>query len=118
MGLAFFFLAANPQCLKVLRQELESAFPGPDCPLPAAKLATLPYLEGVVNEALRLGTPYFLPRIVPSGGTHIDGKFIPEDTVVAVAAYSQQVSPDNFYPDPLVGSYLHFFWELLVDTLS
>jgi cytochrome P450 len=62
----------------------------------------LPFLNAVVNESLRLGTPFFLPRVIPEGGVTIDGNFIPEGTMAAFAAFSQQTSPDNFYPDPLV----------------
>ncbi|KAI0046882.1 cytochrome P450 [Auriscalpium vulgare] len=101
MGLAFYFMLSEPGTFDALRSELEKAFPDPTGSLPPAELAGLPYLNAVVNEALRLGSPYFLPRVAPAGGMTIDDRFIPEDTVVAIAAYSQQTSPDNFFPDPL-----------------
>ncbi|KAI0046870.1 cytochrome P450 [Auriscalpium vulgare] len=101
MGLAFYFMLSEPDTLDTLRSELEKAFPDPTGALPPAELAALPYLNAVVNEALRLGSPFFVPRIVPSGGITIDGRFIPEDSIVAIAAYSQQTSSDNFFPDPM-----------------
>ena len=104
MALAIFFLVSEPRYYKTLREELDQAFPDPLGHLPASKLATLQYLEAVINEALRLGSPFFLPRVVPKGGANIDGMFIPEGTIVALAAYSQQTSPDNFFPEPEVCS--------------
>ena len=60
------------------------------------------FLNGVIKETLRLASPYFNPRIIPSGGSVVDGKYIPEGTIVALAAHSQQTSPDNFFPSPQV----------------
>ncbi|EIN11085.1 cytochrome P450, partial [Punctularia strigosozonata HHB-11173 SS5] len=61
----------------------------------------LPYLGAVVNEGIRLGTPFpGLPRVVPKGGTVLCGTYIPENTVVSVPAYSQHIHPDNFWPEP------------------
>ncbi|KAI0636113.1 cytochrome P450 [Trametes polyzona] len=101
MSLACYFLVASPEYYHQLRAELDAAFPDPLGPLAQATLNTLPILNGVIYEVLRLGSPYFLPRVVGEGGAKIDGRFIPEGTIVALAAYSQQTSPDNFYPDPM-----------------
>ncbi|KIP04469.1 hypothetical protein PHLGIDRAFT_193285 [Phlebiopsis gigantea 11061_1 CR5-6] len=101
MALAVFFLTTEPRYYEQLRAEVAAAFPDPNAPLEHDTLQQLPLLEGVVMEALRLGSPYFLPRVVPAPGAHIDGRFIPPGTVVALAAYSQQTDPANFYPDPL-----------------
>ncbi len=104
--LALYFLLAHPDYYQRLREELDAAFPDPTGSLPANDLAALSLLNGVINEALRLGTPFFLPRIVPKGGALLDNRFIPEDTIVALAAYSQQLSADNFFPEPAVGGVL------------
>ncbi|KAI0833790.1 cytochrome P450 [Trametes gibbosa] len=101
MALSFYFLVSEPQCFANLRAELDAAFPDPLGPLPQTTLPTLPILNGTINEVLRLGSPYFLPRVVGPGGARVDGQFIPEGTIVALAAYSQQTSPDNFYPEPM-----------------
>lgn len=66
------------------------------------ELTALPFLNGVINETLRLASPYFNPRVVPVGGMFVDGQFIPEKTIVALAAHSQQLSEENFYPAPKV----------------
>lgn len=103
LTLACCFLAAEPKYHKLLRAELDKCFRDPLGPISLDDLTPegLPILNGVIQESLRLGSPYFLPRVVPPGGTHIDGKYIPEETIVAFAAYSQQISPANFYPAPM-----------------
>ncbi|KIJ25908.1 hypothetical protein M422DRAFT_192885, partial [Sphaerobolus stellatus SS14] len=45
----------------------------------------LPLLNAIVNEVLRLSTPFFLPRVLPSDGMIIDGQHIPGDTIVGIA---------------------------------
>lgn len=101
MTLATYFIVTQPHTLAALRAELAAAFPDPTGPLPDDRLSALPLLDACIHEALRLGSPYFLPRVVPAPGAHVAGAFLPPGAIVANAAYSQQVSPDNFAPDPL-----------------
>ncbi|KAI0763296.1 cytochrome P450 [Trametes elegans] len=101
LTLAVYFLLSQRQYYERLRKELDETFPDPTVPLPAEVLVTLPFLNGTINEALRLGTPLFVPRVAPTGGFLVDDRFIPEGTTFALAAYSQQISPDNFFPDPM-----------------
>lgn len=65
-------------------------------------LSSIPILDAITLETLRLGTPFFLPHVVPEEGVEIEGNFIPGGTIVAVAAYSQQISEANFHPNPQV----------------
>lgn len=103
LSLACYFLTLYPIYLHQLRAELAAAFPGdPLGPMPFSALSALPLLNGIVNEILRLGSPYFLPRVVPEGGAVISGRSVPAGTIVALAAHSQQTSEENFYPEPLV----------------
>lgn len=102
LTLAVFFMLTEPKYYQRLRKELDEAFPDPGGSLPPAELAVLPFLNGVLAEVLRLSTPFFLPRIVPSSGVVIDGRFVPGGTIVAYAAYTQQLHPDNFCPEPRV----------------
>ena len=99
-----YFLLSNPESYHRLRKELDGAFPDTTsgAALSPKTLAELAFLNGVIKETLRLASPYFNPRIVPSGGSVVDGEYIPEGTVVALAAHSQQTSPDNFFPSPQV----------------
>ena len=100
--LAIYFLLSTPEYYHRLRKELDGAFPDPTSPLSLKTLTELEFLDAVINETLRLASPYFNPRITPRGGSVIDGNYIPGGTIVALAAHSQQVSPDNFYPSPQV----------------
>ena len=102
IAIAVYFLLTYPKYYAQLLKELSTAFPNPTGPLPFAELTALPFLNAVINETLRLASPYFQPRQVPKGGSYIDGKYLAEGTVVAFAAHSQQTSPDNFFPSPLV----------------
>ncbi|KAF8590792.1 cytochrome P450 [Ramaria rubella] len=99
--LALYFLLSCPRSYQDLRAELDKTFPDPAGHIEPNKLLDLPFLNGVINETLRLGSPFFLPRVVPSSGAVISGKNIPAGTIVALAAYSQQTSPENFSPEPL-----------------
>ncbi|KAI0700471.1 cytochrome P450 [Cytidiella melzeri] len=101
MALAIYFMLSSPSTYKTLQAALDEAFPDPLAPLDRRTLASIPILDAVLNEALRLGSPFFLPRVVPPGGTVIEGAMIPGGTTVALAAYSQQVAEENFFPDPL-----------------
>ncbi|KAH7926174.1 cytochrome P450 [Leucogyrophana mollusca] len=95
----FFFIISHPEVFKKLQDELDQAFPNHEMPLDFAVMANLPYLNAVVYESLRLGTPLSgLPRITPSEGAMLDGEFIPGNTVVSVPAYTQQLDPSNFWP--------------------
>nr|VWP01008.1 Cytochrome P450 monooxygenase AKT7 (EC (AK-toxin biosynthesis protein 7) [Ganoderma boninense] len=99
---AIYFLLSNPECYRRLRTELDQAFPDPVSSLSLNVLASLVFLNGVINETLRLApSPYFHPCVVPPGGWVVDGKHIPEGTIFAIASYSQHISPENFWPSPL-----------------
>ncbi|KAI0648753.1 cytochrome P450 [Trametes meyenii] len=100
VSLAIYFLLANNQYYVRLRQELDNAFPDKMASLHVDDLASLPLLNGVINETLRLASPYYNPRVIPTGGTFVDGRYLPEGTIVALAAHSQQTNVDNFYPAP------------------
>ncbi|KAJ7590098.1 cytochrome P450 [Mycena floridula] len=102
IGLAIYFMLSYPQTYKRLQEELERTFPDPTSALDRTLLTKVPFLEAILSEALRLASPFFLPRIVPTGGVSIEGNMIPKNTTVALAAYSQQISEDNFFPDPLM----------------
>ncbi|EPQ56837.1 cytochrome P450 [Gloeophyllum trabeum ATCC 11539] len=98
-----YYMISSPTALKTLRAEIDSAFMrDPSQALNSSVLASLPYLNAVVKESLRLGTPFpGLPRVVPPRGMILEGKYIPGGTVVSVPAYAIQVSPEHFGPDPL-----------------
>ncbi|KAL1949719.1 hypothetical protein VTO73DRAFT_8600 [Trametes versicolor] len=100
VSIAIYFLLAHREYYNRLYAELAQAFPDPMASIHLDELTALPFLNGVINETLRLASPYFNPRVVPAGGIFVDGQFIPEKTIVALAAHSQQLSEENFYPAP------------------
>lgn len=51
---AAYHITTNPNVLKALRNELETALPDPKAPLSWTELERLPYLTGCVREAVRL----------------------------------------------------------------
>ncbi|KAH7917926.1 cytochrome P450 [Leucogyrophana mollusca] len=102
LSIAFVYIHSTPGVLERLSDELSKAFPSQDFAPEQAKLASLPYLNAVVDESLRLGTPFpGLPRVTPDGGITLSNTYVPAGTVVSVPAYTQQVSEENFYPFPL-----------------
>jgi cytochrome P450 len=97
-----FFLISNPYALKLLRAELEDPNLDSSTWLHPLRLAKLPYLDAVIWESLRLGTPFpGLPRVVPEPGAVLDGRFFPAGTVVSIPAHVQQISAENFSPEPM-----------------
>lgn len=109
LSLAFFYLLSRhtsqeqTRYYDMLRAELQAGIPdAKDLDTYMHILGELPILNGVINEALRLGSPFYLPRVVPSNGAEIAGRFVPGGTIVASAAYSQQIDEENFWPEPMV----------------
>lgn len=66
-----------------------------------AELKQLPYLNAVIDEALRCygAAPGSLPRIVPAGGATLAGHHVPGGVVTTTQSYSLHRDPDVF-PDP------------------
>lgn len=66
-------------------------------------LRELPHLNNVIDETLRLyaAVPSALPRLMPVGGAHLAGYFIPGETVVSTQAWTLHRDP-HVFPDPEV----------------
>lgn len=92
MGTILFHLTRKPECYKKLREEILSADPGFD------DLQSLPYLRGVVKEALRLSmaNPSRLPRVVPATGWTFKDTYFPPGTVVGSTPYTLHLNPEVF----------------------
>ncbi|KAL4814464.1 cytochrome P450 [Aspergillus spinulosporus] len=66
-----------------------------------AKLETLPVLNAVIKETLRLygAAPGSLPRTVPRGGATLGGYFIPEGMTVSTQSWTVH-RDKNLFPNP------------------
>ncbi|PVI03729.1 cytochrome P450 [Periconia macrospinosa] len=62
----------------------------------------LPLLNAIVEETHRLygAAPSSLPRVVPKGGSHLGGHYIPGDTTVSTQAFTFH-RDENVWSDPL-----------------
>ncbi|KAF2025813.1 cytochrome P450 [Setomelanomma holmii] len=65
-------------------------------------LINLPLLNATIEETLRLygAAPSSLPRVVPQGGTHFVGHYIPQGVTVDTQAYTFHRDP-QIWSDPL-----------------
>ncbi|EAW08309.1 cytochrome P450 [Aspergillus clavatus NRRL 1] len=106
----FWELSKHPELQKALREELSTldpkiVYPPPSASaeLPSAKsIDSLPLLEAIVTETLRLHAPIpgIQPRVTPSPSCTLAGyKDIPADTRVNAQAYSLHRNPEVF-PEP------------------
>ena len=86
MVFLFYHLAAAPTEITKLRTELQALTSFSD----NRELISMPHLNGVINETLRLHPP--IPsgglRDTPPEGLDIDGTYIPGGVTVLVPAYS------------------------------
>jgi len=99
-----YYLLLNPAVYERLQEEVDSAFPSGEEPLDAAKLSHLEWLNGCINETLRLQPPVLSgsQRSVDKGkGPKVLGRLvIPEWTQLALHTYSIQRDPRYFHtPD-------------------
>lgn len=85
----FYYLLKNPTSLEALMNELKEAQSARklSVPLPTwTECQSLPYLNAVIKEALRLNPALALPmeRIVPYPGLNINFEYLPPNTIVAI----------------------------------
>ena len=92
-----YYLALNHRVQSKLQQELDEVFGHEDDPIASPEIVKrLPYLDAVINEALRLHSTSSigLPRLVPECGLYVSGKFFPEGTVLSVPSYTIHRDPE------------------------
>ncbi|KAK2785655.1 hypothetical protein FQN52_008343 [Onygenales sp. PD_12] len=98
-----YLLATNPAKQALLQRELDTLFTDIH-DISNQKLAapgTAPFLEGCINEALRLypAVASGTPRLTPPAGATIAGRFVPGDTLVSTPTWVMQRDARNF-PSP------------------
>lgn len=77
-----FYVVTNPRVLTKLRAEITNAHA--PSPISDAQAKSLPYLQAVIKEGLRLCPPItgIMFRDVPPGGDAYNGTFIPGGTII------------------------------------
>ncbi|KAJ7261067.1 cytochrome P450 [Mycena rebaudengoi] len=92
-----YFLITHKQWLEKLRNELDETFPSETPLQPINPLDKLVILNAFIQEVFRLGMPFSgLPRLVPSPGMAIDGKYVPGGTEVNVPIWTYHVDEEVF----------------------
>lgn len=73
-----YYLLRNPDILNRLKNEIRTAFTRYE-DIDAASTNSLTYLRAVTQEAMRIfpPLPFALPRVVPVGGSTVDGHYLP-----------------------------------------
>ena len=101
MSAAFFFLSHHPASRQRVVEELQATFAHETEIGVGAKLDSCKYLAACIDEAMRLvpSVPNILPRYVQPGGTHVDGEFMPEGTILGCSQYSINRNP-MYFPQP------------------
>ena len=81
----FYLLARNPHCIKAIQEELDTVDPQD-----IKAVASLPYLNGAINESMRLlpAVLTFVTRVSPPEGMYLDEIFIPGNVKIAAPRYS------------------------------
>ncbi|RKP09113.1 cytochrome P450 [Thamnocephalis sphaerospora] len=85
-----YLLSGTPDVYSRLLQEIREAVPDINTEIRHAMVCDLPYLNAVINEALRIypvgGGD--IHRVVPKGGAELCGKYLPENTIVMAPQYA------------------------------
>ncbi|KAF2237257.1 cytochrome P450 [Viridothelium virens] len=96
-------LCRNPETVEKLRAEIEGHVSNTRSPeaLTFKEAQSMPYLNAVIKESLRLhpatGLPLF--RKVPAGGASIIGQYFPEGATVGINTWVAHYNEDAFGPD-------------------
>ncbi|MCO5547857.1 hypothetical protein L7F22_001309 [Adiantum nelumboides] len=85
-----YHVVSHPKVYEKLRKEIDEHLKETEEVPLNSDVESLPYLQAVINESLRFHSTSSLglPRIIPTGGSTICGKFFPSGTVVSCPAYT------------------------------
>ncbi|KAK3986107.1 cytochrome P450 [Cladorrhinum sp. PSN332] len=106
-----YLLLTRPDALARLTEEIRSKYKTKADAITMESLASMRYLNACIQEALRLfpPVPVGVPRVVPSPGKAISGKYVAGGTRVSVHHYATYhradnfVEPDAFLPERWLG---------------
>ncbi|CAK4031641.1 Versicolorin B desaturase [Lecanosticta acicola] len=93
-----WLLLNNPAAMEKLQQEIRSAFKSSD-DIDLFSVNRLSYMLAVLDETMRMYSPVPDPaqRVVPAGGGAINGKYLPEGTVIHGHSYAAGYLESNFH---------------------
>ncbi|RSM20901.1 hypothetical protein CDV31_000272 [Fusarium ambrosium] len=101
MAATLFYLVRCPRALKRVTEEIRSKFNDVEEVCQGATLASCTYLRACIDEAMRLSPSVggITPREVLPGGITVEGRPIPEGTVVGVPHYAIHHN-ESYFPSP------------------
>ncbi|KEY64036.1 Tri4 [Stachybotrys chartarum IBT 7711] len=101
MAITMYYLLTNPECLKKLREELETLPVTEDYKHSLQTLESLPYLSGVVHEGLRLafGPITRSARVPMNKDLQYQNYNIPAGTPLSMSTYFVHTDAE-LYPEP------------------
>ena len=102
MTVATYHVLTNPHVLASLLSELSATMPDPPAsPLSLATLESLPYLNAVINESLRIGygVSHRLQRIAPDRAIAYGSYTIPPGTPVSMDSVHMHTNA-SIFPNP------------------
>ncbi|GCB20326.1 tryprostatin B 6-hydroxylase [Aspergillus awamori] len=104
----FYLLARHPEKLRRLQEEIDSAVPACE-ELSHAALVKKPYLEGCINESLRLCPAVLsgLQRETGPEGLRTAGVYIPPGMIVSVPTYTVQRGRSSTFPVKIRADFFH-----------
>ncbi|KAK4705021.1 hypothetical protein P7C70_g1196, partial [Phenoliferia sp. Uapishka_3] len=96
----FYQLIKSPEIYKNLQAEVEHFRTSGS--IDVKELATLPWLNAIINETQRVMVvvPSRSQRIIGKGGAVILGEFLPAGTKISIPFQTIMQDPRNFSPDP------------------
>jgi len=97
---ALYHIYTIPDVLKMLREEIEGKVKDGTLsdPVKFEETQKMPYLQAVINEALRIHPAVGVPlvRVVPAGGARIEGHFFPQGVSCIPEQHCAPPIYDNF----------------------
>ncbi|XXG95762.1 hypothetical protein Hte_002033 [Hypoxylon texense] len=101
LTVASYHLFQNRQLMLKLRDEIRTVMPTPTTEAPWLELEQLPYMSGVVSEALRLsyGPIFRSTRVAPTESLIHKDLVIPPGTPISMCTYFVHMDP-RIFPEP------------------
>ncbi|KAK7160948.1 hypothetical protein R3I94_003812 [Phoxinus phoxinus] len=98
LSFLFYNLATNPEAMKKLQEEIDETFPNKAL-VDYEAVMNMDYLDGALNESLRLFPVGARLERVCKKTVEINGVMIPKDMVVMIPIYALHRDPD-YWSDP------------------